>query len=300
MARLRILYLIFVLFISCTETYVIDENGRPNMLRIGYTPPVENVDEELTQLNAFTDYLSNKLDMPVSLVKLAGYAPQIEALKSDKIDLATLGSFSFVIAEKRADVEPLIMRGHKDTGEGIYHSVFITTRKDLNSMEDVKRKSQELKLALGNPASTSGHLIPRKYLESFGINYETDFKEMIHCPEHTASLMSVLAGHVDVAGMSETVLLGYQRKGKLLDGEIKVLWKSDPIPTGPLVVRRKLPEAFKKEVQQAYLDLRLEAPEVWEGIRGTSNEDIIYWPAKTEKWDVIRELAEKLRNELYH
>ncbi len=291
---------IILLVGACSEPYALDDQGRPNMLRIGYTPPIENVDEELTELNDFTDYVSRKLNMPVSLVKLAGYAPQIEALKSDKIDLATLGSFSFVIAEDRADVEPLIMRGHVDTGEGIYHSVFITTREDLNNMEDVKRKSQELKLALGNPASTSGHLIPRKYLESFGINYETDFKEMIHCPEHTASLMSVLAGHVDVAGMSETVLLGYQRKGKLVDGEIKVLWKSDPIPTGPIVIRSKLSEAFKKEVQQVYLDLRHEAPDVWEGVRGSSNEDIVYWPAKTEKWDVIRELADKLRNELYH
>jgi len=289
----------FAILVSCEDPYQIGEDGRPNMLRIGYTPSIENVDEQLTTLGAFNDFLSQKLEMPVKLTRLAGYAPQIEALNANKIDLATLGSFSFVIAEKRAAVEPLIMRGHKDTGEGIYHSVFITAREDINSMEDVKEKASELKLALGNPASTSGHLIPRKYLSDFSINYETDFKQKIHCPEHTATLMSILAGHVDVAGMSETVLLRYQQRGRLTDGEIKVLWKSDPIPTDPIVIRSELPEDFKREIQRAYLDVRHEAPEIWKGIRGSSNEDIIFWPAKTEKWDDIRRLASELLNELY-
>ncbi len=299
----RLIYLLLPLSIfstACGEQYEIDASGRPNMFRIAYVPPEENVDQVLTRLNAFKEYLERKLSLPVSLTKLTGgYAPTIEALKADKVDVAQLGSFGFVIAERRANVEPLIMRGHKDTGEGIYHSVFITTRPDINSMDDVKKNSKELRIALGNPASTSGHLIPRKYLEEFGLDPQKDFKELVHCPEHTASLMSVLTGNVDVGGMSETVLLAYTYKGLLKPEDVKILWKSNPIPTGPIVIRKALPEPFKKEVQQAYLDLKAEEPEIWKGMIGTRNKDIIYWPANPEKWDPIRELAEKLRKELY-
>lgn len=286
--------------VGCGNGYELDENGRPNMLRIAYVPPEENVDAARTRLNAFTDYLSAKLGMPVSMVKMSGgYAPTIEALKADKVDIGSLGSFGFVIAERRANVEPLIMRGHKETGDGIYHSLFLTTRPDIQSMEDVKSMASELKIALGNPASTSGHLIPRKYLEDFGLDPQKDFKELVHCPEHTASLMSVLTRNVDVAGMSESVLNAYIYKGLLTLDDVTVLWKSAPIPTGPIVIRKALPEDFKKEVQQAYLDLREEEPEIWEGVRGTRSPDIIYWAADTKKWDPIRELAEKLRKELY-
>lgn len=292
------LFLCVCVISGCQEPFqVID--GRPNRLRIGYTPPEENVELVRIKLGKFTDYLSRKLDMPVSLVKLRGYAPMIEALKSNKIDIASLGSFAFVIAEKRANVEPMIMRGHKDTGDGIYHSVILTTRPHLNSMEDVKKHCKDLKLTLGNPASTSGHLIPRAYMEKIGLHPQKDFKELIHCPEHTASLMSVLSGSVDLVGMNENTLLKYIEKGYLSEGDVKILWKSDPIPTGPIVIRKVLPKAFRKEVQQVYLDVMDEEPEIWKTVRGSTNENIIYWPADLAKWDIIRGLAEKLRNEMY-
>lgn len=290
---------ILTVFSACEPSTELANGSWPTEFRIGFTPPQDNAQDEMALVNDFAVYLSKKLKMPVKMVFLTDYGPQIEALKANRIDIATLGSFSFVIAEQRANVEPLIMRVDKETGKGTYFSTIMTNRQDIRSIDDVKRLAPTLKLAFGNPASTSGHLIPRKFLEESGINCKTGFKRVLHCPEHTATLMSLLAGHIDVAGINKSTVDKYLKPEEISKEGLHVLWVSDPIPLDPWVVRKALPEAFKQQVLQAFLDLPLEQPEIYKAILGSSDPKLVFAPARTEMWDPIRELAAKLQKDLY-
>ncbi len=274
-------------------------NGVPPVFRIGFEPPEDGVEEKIGKLHEFAAYLEAKLEIPVQLFEVSTYAPAIEALKSNKIELISLGSFGYVIAEEKAGVEPLVYKGRKDSGEGTYYSYFITMRADLNSMADVKRKAKTLKMGFGNPASTSGHLIPKKYLPEFGIDPVEGFKEVLHCPDHPYTLMAVLSGNLDVAAVESSEYERFLKKGKIKHGEVKILYQSAPIQTGPYVVRSNLPQAFKKKVQQALLDLPYDAPVVWQGISGTSNENIVFLPAEGALWNDTRTMAKQAKRQMF-
>lgn len=283
---------------SCTRV----ENNElqvPPVFRYGYRPPDVDVAEKMADLEGFREYMEKKLGMPVELYEILGYAPAIEALRANKIEMTTLGSFAFVIAEEKAGIEPVAYRGHKDTGKGTYFSLFITTRNDLKTIEDVKEKAHTLKLAFGNPASTSGHLIPRKYLKENGINPETDFKEVLYCPDHTASLMTTLSGNVDVAAVMNITVNRFLRAGKITEDDFVVLFQSDPIQTDAYVVRPNLPPELKQKVGEAMVDMCREAPEIWYGISPVSDRDIILFPARQELWNEIREMAHQTKKEMF-
>jgi len=247
------LFFVLLLQLSCKDN-VEAPLEVPPVFRLGYQPPEENNEDKVTHLEAFAGYMEKKLGIPVELIEVLGYAPAIEALKSNKIELTNLGSFGFVIAEDKAGVEPLAYRGHKDTGKGMYFSYCISSHPEINRMEDIKARAPELKLTFGNPASTSGHLIPKKYLQEMGILPE-NFKEVLHSPDHVASLMAVLTRNVDVGVIQSSTYDKFLKAGMFEPDEVKLLYQSDPIQLGPYVIRPNLPEDFKQKVQQALLDV---------------------------------------------
>lgn len=285
------------LLIACQPEEQVN-TGIPKVFRVGFEPE-DDAEKKIKKLTGFVKYLEKKLGMPVELYEVSNYAPAIEAMKSNKIELFNLGSFGFVIAEEKAGLEPLVYKGRKDTGEGTYFSYFITIRPDLNSMEDVKRKAHTLKFGFGNPASTSGHLIPRKYLPTLGINPDQDFKEILHSSDHPHTLMAILAGNLDVAVVESVEYERFIKSGKMKPGEVKILYQSAPIQTGPYVIRPNLPEDFKKKVQQILVDLPQDAPEVWQDVGGTTNKNVVFLPAKPELWNEVREMAKKAKQQMF-
>ncbi|SEI79660.1 phosphonate transport system substrate-binding protein [Cyclobacterium xiamenense] len=292
------IFCVCLVMVSCTD---VENSGSqvPQVFRYGYRPPDVDVGEKMAELDGFRQYLEKKLEMPVELYEILGYAPAIEALRANKIEMTTLGSFAFVIAEEKAGIEPIAYRGHKDTGKGSYFSLFITTRKDLKTIEDVKEKAHTLKLAFGNPASTSGHLIPRKYLKENGINPETDFEEVLYCPDHTASLMATLSGNVDVAAVMNITINKFLQSGKITENDFVTLFQSDPIQTDAYVVRPNLPLELKQKAIKAMVDMCQEAPEIWYGISPVSDRDVILFPARQELWNEIREMALLTKKEMF-
>lgn len=298
MRNIGLLIVVVLLGFGC-QAELDDSNAIPSVFRLGFEPPEDDLSKKITKLRAFADYLSTKIDLPVDLVEIATYAPAIEAMKSNKLELVNLGSFGYVIAEEKAGVEPLAFKARRATGKGTYFSYFITIRPDLNSMADVRRKARTLKMGFGNPASTSGHLIPKKYLPELGLDPNRSFKEVLHSPDHTATMMSILAGNLDVAAVESVEYDRFIKEGKIKPGEVKILYQSDPIQTGPYVIRPNLPTAFKEKVRQALIDVATEAPEIWAGISGSSAPDVALFPARPELWDDIRTMAKATRQQMY-
>ena len=285
-------------FSSCQKTTSSVEE-MPPVFRFGFQISSETSNEKVVKLQAFARYLEKKLDLPVELIELLGYAPAIEALKTNKIEMTNLGSFGYVIAEEKAGVEPLVFRGHKDTGQGMYSSYMVTANPQIKTIEDVKRMASQLKFSFGNPASTSGHLIPKKYMAQMGL-YQEDFKEVLHSPDHLASLMAVITGNVDIAVIQGSTVEKFIDTKRIAATDINILYKSGPIQLGPYVIRPNLPSSFKEKVKEALLAICTEAPEIWAGIRSTSNEDIILLPARKELWDEIREMAQQTKREMFY
>ncbi len=121
----------------------------------------EKVDALRKAREAIRKYLQEKLKMPVQIIYTNDYVGIIEALRSNKIHFAEMPPFAYVIATRTMKLTPIVTLG--SNGKPItYKSVLIVNaHSNLKTMDDVKAKASKLTLCFVDPASTSGHLIPR-------------------------------------------------------------------------------------------------------------------------------------------
>jgi len=246
---------------GCKNKGSVDGNGMPQTLVMGLVQ-TDSFDEIKKVREQFRTYLEKKLGMPVELIYSTDYNGLIEALKSNKIHMANLPPFAYVIATRAMKLTPIVTLGNNGK-PSTYHSVIVVKRNSsINSIADVKAHSKALTLCFSDPASTSGHLVPRGYLTTIGLNPDTAFKQTIFAGNHAAAVLSVKSGKIDV-GCTTDLVFKIMTKAKMLkDGDLKVIWTSDPIVGDPIVVRADINPALTKKIQQAYLDMSKDEPEI--------------------------------------
>ena len=271
------------------------DQGWPKQLVIGYNAPEEETerrerDERYAKLEK---YLERTLEVDVKIVHSGSYSASIEAMRAKKIDICEFGAFSYILAGKLANAEPLVVRGSQATGPNMYRSLMLTSADSkLTSLEDVLANAGDLKLAFTDPTSTSGHLVPRGYLDTLGIKPEDKFKEVIYSNGHSASVLTTIAGKVDVACVASAALDHMEEKGLVSKSQVRVLWESPPMPREPVSIRGDLPSDFKAAVQKAYLTMSENDPETFALVSGMSQTpDAVFLPGDDSLYDYYREIA---------
>ena len=291
------------LFSGCSEssaTVQLDERGWPYKLVIGHNPPEEET-ERLARdevYDALSEYLEQQLDVEVEVVKIGSYNVAIEAMRASKVDIVNFGSFSYLIAHQKADAEPLVLRGTKEYGPGGYQSFLVTAADSpLQTIEDVFDNLDKLTMSFNDPASTSGHLVPRGFFDSKGVVPERDFKQVVFAMSHTANVMTAISGKTDLAAVASSTFTRMIERGVIKEDEVRVLWKSDWMPNGPITVRSSLPEDFKVALQDAYLSMSEKSPKTWDKVRSIyTNPDIVFLPGDDSVFDYYREIARNIEH----
>ena len=271
-------------------------DGRPTVLRLGYTPSEETVaDREAANL-ALASYLERSLGLRVEVVRTASYGPAIEEMARGEIDLVSLGPLAYVLASQRGIAEALVVTGSPRTGPRTYQGALVTHRRTgLKRLEDVPARAAGLRFNYTDPASNSGHLVPQAKLAGLGLTAEHSFAAMEFTLSHSVAIFNVAFGKADLAGVSATVLNRLIAKGRVSADEMVVLWSSDPLPLGPLAVRPMLPAAFKRELREALLELATREPATSRIVMTQYPEpDQVYLPGDDSLYAGLRKLAQGL------
>ncbi len=159
-------------------------------------------------------------------------------------------------------------------------------------MDELVARAGKVDFAFVDPASASGHLIPRAQLERVGINPEEDFARTIFTMSHANSAMAIISGKVQAGAISEETYKRMLELGQMKASDMKVLWLSDPIPTGPVMVREGLPPELKQRLRDAYLALNTGDSEVYRTLSAVyRTDDLRFFPANDEQWDPLRKIA---------
>ena len=252
-------FLLVLLFAACKNKSSLENNGIPQTLIIGNIQ-TENFQEIKNIREKIREYLQKKLGMPVEMISSTDYNGIIEGLKSNKLHVANLPPFAYVIATRNMKLIPMVTLGSNGK-PSTYHSVIMVNAKsNIYTMDDVKKNAKKLSFCFVEPASASGHLVPRGYLNTIGINPETDFKQTIFAGNHAASVLSIKAGKIDV-GCTTEVAFNIMIRAKMLEpNDIRVIWRSEPIVNDPIVAVDGLNKDLVKRIQKAYLDLSKDDP----------------------------------------
>lgn len=275
-------------------------NGMPEKLIIALFGG-DNPGQLKSKVEPFRKYLSAKLHTEVEFLFTSDYAAVIQAIRSKKVHMAELTPFAYVIATQKPGLKPLVILGMNGS-PSLYHSVIIADpKKGIKTIEDLKKHAKELTLSFGDPASTSGHLIPRNYLISIGLDPGNKaFKEMMFSGNHTATIMNVASGKVDIGcsnlDLSMELLL---RQGIIKKEAVVVLWISAPIINNAIVIRDDISNTVSEQIKNIYLNLAKDAPDVFQSMNSTyypNAEEMSYVPAQDSSYDSLRKIAGSIKD----
>jgi phosphonate transport system substrate-binding protein len=253
MRSLRFVVVAMLLLLAgCRSKNALDANGVPYTLMIAVYEG-DNPGETHGVLKKVKAYLEGKLNVPIEIQESTDYTTVIEAMLAGKAHMAYLSPFSYILATQKQRLVPLVAPGFHGRPFSYKSYIFTNPGTGLHSMDDVKARSHQLTLCFADPASTSGHLVPRAYLTSIGPDPKTAFKQTMFAGTHAASLLSVKAGKTDLGCAFQFSYDKMIRDGLMHEGDVRILWTSDPIPESPICMRADVSPAFTQKVKEAFL-----------------------------------------------
>jgi len=289
-----IVLLALVLIAGCKNKRALDANGVPNTLIVAVYEG-DNPGEVTKVLTMEQGYLEKRLGVPVEFEKSTDYTTVIEAMSTGKAHMAYLSPFSYILATQKQKLVPLVAPGFNGKPFTYKSMIFTNPGTGLHNMDDVKARARDLTLCFADPASTSGHLIPRAYLTSIGLDPKTAFKQTMFAGSHYASFLSVKSGKVDIGCGFALAYDKMIRDHMIKEGDLVVLWESDPIVESPICMRPEVNAAFTEKVRQAYLDMPRDAPEIFKAYMSMyfpkQADHMSYLPAYDSLYDNLRKIA---------
>ncbi|GGC01604.1 putative selenate ABC transporter substrate-binding protein [Oxalicibacterium flavum] len=217
--------------------------------------PDESPTELQRKFKPLGDYLAKKLGMKVEFTPVTDYAASVEGLITNKLDMVWFGGFTFVQANVRSGgkVVPLVQREEDEK----FQSVFITTNKSINKLEDLKGKN----FSFGSESSTSGHLMPRHFLLAAKINPDADMKRISFSGAHDATVAAVAGGKVDAGALNISVWEKLVESKKVDPTKVRVFYTTPGYYDYNWSVRSDLDPAVRKKLTDAFLSLTPDTPE---------------------------------------
>ncbi len=193
-------------------------------------------------------YLEQQLGMKVEFVPVSDYAAVVEALASDRLDMAWLGGFTFVQTRlKTGNAIPLVQREQDAT----FTSKYITANPAVKSLQDLKGKT----FAFGSVSSTSGSLMPRFFMLKDGIKPEEFFSRVAYSGAHDATVAWVQAGKVDGGVLNASVWDKLVAAGKVDTSKVVVLGTTPTYYDYNWTVRGNLDPTLTAKIKAAFLAL---------------------------------------------
>jgi len=216
--------------------------------------PDEAPTELLRKFKPLGAYLEQQLGMKVEFVPVADYPAVVEALATDRLDMAWLGGFTFVqVNLKTGNAMPLVQREQ----DAAFTSTFISADPQIKSLKDLKGKT----FAFGSISSTSGSLMPRYFMLQDGIKPESYFSRVAYSGAHDATAAWVQAGKVDAGVLNSSVWDKLVKSGKVDTSKVKVFATTPTYFDYNWTVRGTLDPALAEKIKQAFLALDPANPE---------------------------------------
>ncbi len=222
--------------------------GQP--LLIGLIPE-QNIFRQFERYEPLARYLSRKIGMNIKLSVLPRYGNIINNFKSEKMDGAFFGSFTYALAHAKLGVE-VLARPVDLNGASTYHGlIFVRKNSGIKSIQDMKGK----RFAFVDRATTAGYLLPRAYFHQYKLDYKTFLKESYFTGTHEDAIHDVLNRKADIGAAKNTVYEKLAAADSRIKNELMILERSPDVPENGLAVRKDLDDSIKKKLKEALLGM---------------------------------------------
>jgi phosphonate transport system substrate-binding protein len=242
-----------VIILSCNSSKT-DSFNNPDKLIIGIYAG-DNPHQTKENIVSFQKYLEKELGKKVEYIFTSDYTTLVEGMQRKKLHIAQLSPFAYVLATRKPCLVPLVTfaLNHKPSS---YHSIiFANSQSGIKSIADLRKNAKNLSLCFGDPASTSGHLLPRAYLKSIGLEPDSSFKQVVFTGTHAASILSVKSRKIDIGCSSSDLALDRLiREGAAKQSDFNILWTSDDIINDTFSASIDLDKKLIDKIRKAFLE----------------------------------------------
>ena len=206
--------------------------------------------ETFTTYQDLTQYLGAKLNRPVELVQRKTYAEVNDLIQSGGIDLAFVCSLPYVEGQQKFGMD--LLAAPEVRGETLYRAYVIVPADSPVTQFDQLRG---MTFAFTDPDSNTGKLVPTYYLWQQHQTPESFFKKVVYTYSHDNSMKAVADGLVDGASVDSLVYDYIVARDPALADRTRVIWRSDPFGTPPVVVPPNLAPDLKKQLRDTLLGM---------------------------------------------
>jgi len=261
----------------------------PKTLTFSIVPAMETM-QDLSLYQPVLKHLKEVTGKDIDFFMPTSRASVIEAMMNKFVDIAVHGPYSYVIGNaKDKNIEVFCTYSKKpgivaEEGPG-YKCVIITKKgSKFTTVESLKGST----VALVDPASTSGSLVPRiSFSKVIGMPLDNYFKKIVYSGGHDLSTFAVLEGRVDCAFVATHRFDEVAFPGKVKKEDFNFIWFSAFIPGDPICYRLSLCPDLKKKIEDAFLNLH----KVPGADKYLANVKALKMVRMTSKdYDIIREL----------
>lgn len=209
--------------------------------------PGQDVKKLMTNGRVLEEYLAKKLKLEFKVLVPQSFVAVVESLGTERVDMAVMNSFGYVLAHEKFGAEAFLMGAFKGRNE--YWGQIIARHDGPKTMQELNGKT----FAFVDPASTSGYLLAEKALRDEKIK----LKEHLFAGKHDVVVNMVYQGRVDAGATYHTLPDNGvpQDARKLVSTQypdvwekIKILKITGPIPNDPVVFRKDFPVEIRQKI----------------------------------------------------
>lgn len=227
----------------------------------------ENVQDRLASNECFRAYAEEALGVPVRLFTPADYNGVIQGMLGGTIDLAWLGASAYAaihIADPEA-ASPVLVKTNHDGSYNYFSIGFARADSGITSLADMQGRT----FAFADPNSTSGYLVPLVEIpqQGYSMNEGEYFGRVVFSGGHEQSIIGVANGDYDAAvawgdglgdwadGYNSGAFRRASDSGLVDMNDLVEIWRSNPIPEGPITLRNALPQDVKDTITELLANL---------------------------------------------
>ena len=250
-------------------------------------------DQDVSLLEARFDglarYLTERTGVPVEYIPSVSYASVVTAFGRGDIHLGWYGGLTGVQARIAVPDARAIAQRPRDRA---FHSVFVAgPGSGIETLEDLAGRS----FTFGSESSTSGHLMPRSFLEAAGVDPEADFAGGPHFSgSHDTTWKLVETGAFDAGVLSEAVWEARVAAGEVDLSEVSVFFTTPPFVDYHWVLRGDVDGVFgagvAASIREALLAISVDAGPTERAIADAFHTDR-FVRASNDAYEAIEDVA---------
>lgn len=190
------------------------------IFKIGAIPDQDTAELEKGN-DAVSAYLSDYLGFEVEFVPTVDYASLVEGYQRGDIQLAWFGGLTYVQARNILPDSEMIIQRPVDQS---FKSVFIKNKDvagDVESIKDLKNKT----FTFGSESSTSGHLMPRYFMQEEGFDVDKDTKGgPNYSGSHDTTIQLVESGSYETGVLNISVWNKALKEGTIDTDKVEIFY----------------------------------------------------------------------------